>query len=427
MRAVILAAGKGIRLEPLTQGRPKHLLPVAGDPLIAHTLRAVKSAGVSDALLIVHYMKEAITSYVGDGSLFSLRVDYADQGEILGTGHALKAAEPFIRDEPFLLVYGDLAFHPEILREMVQPLDRGSGGGASPYAIAGVDVESIKEYGSLKIEDGLLSEIVEKPQSGVGGTINGGIYLLPPEIFRYIDSTPRSSRGEYELTSAINRYIGDGGRIRVVRTGKGRWVDVGRPWDLLEANRMLMDLRDCAVEGDVRDGAHLVGRVCVERGAEILPGSYVEGPAWISSGCRVGPNAYIRPYTYLCRGARVGNACEVKGSIIMEGSHVGHLSYVGDSIVGANCNLGAGTITANLRFDEMPVKVSVKGERVSSGRKKLGAFLGDGVKTGINVSLFPGVKVGSGSWIAPHVALDGDVPPQTFVTCEGTLVRRERK
>jgi bifunctional UDP-N-acetylglucosamine pyrophosphorylase/glucosamine-1-phosphate N-acetyltransferase len=99
----------------------------------------------------------------------------------------------------------------------------------------------------------------------------------------------------------------------------------------------------------------------------------------------------------------------------MDRTHVGHLSYIGDSVIGADCNIGAGTITANLRFDDLPIKVTVKGERVDSRKRKLGAFLGDRVKTGINVSLYPGVKVGPNSWIAPHAVVSRDVPPNTFL------------
>jgi bifunctional N-acetylglucosamine-1-phosphate-uridyltransferase/glucosamine-1-phosphate-acetyltransferase GlmU-like protein len=181
------------------------------------------------------------------------------------------------------------------------------------------------------------------------------------------------------------------------------------------------------VAGSIDKAARVEGKVVIEEGAELLPGAYIEGPAWISRGCRVGPNCHIRQYSYLCRDVRVGNGCEVKASILMERSHVGHLSYLGDSIVGADSNLGAGTITANLRFDGLPVKMRVKGASVDTGRRKLGAFLGDGVKTGINVSLFPGVKVGPQSWIGPHVALDSDVPPKTLVTLKSSLEIRQRR
>ncbi|MBM5805413.1 MAG: glucose-1-phosphate thymidylyltransferase [Candidatus Verstraetearchaeota archaeon] len=415
MKAIVFAAGKGVRLEPLTLNRPKHLIPVGGAPLIEHTLRSIKSAGIEDVLMVVHYMKEAIASHLGDGSCLGLSIEYLDQGGIFGTGDALKLGESFVGKGPFLVVYGDLAFHPRVLKEMVSSFKKGSSG-----MIAGVDLEDVKEYGVVETRGALLKRILEKPQSGGAGTINGGIYVLTPEIFELAAKTPKSSRGEVELTTTINMAIERGGTFDVYHIGSDEWADVGRPWNVLEANKVLLDayLKESRVDGPLEGNVHLHGNVYVEKGAQLLSGTYIEGPVWISSGCKVGPNSYLRSYTYLCKGVRVGNACEIKGSILMENSHVGHLSYIGDSVIGANCNLGAGTITANLRFDELPVKMSIRDEVVSSGRRKLGAFLGDDVKTGINVSLFPGVKVGSGSWIGPHVPLSEDVPPQTLVTAK---------
>ena len=424
MKAIVFAAGKGVRLEPLTLNRPKHLIPVAGAPLIEHTLRSIKSAGIEDVLMVVHHMKEAIASYLGDGSRLGLRIEYVDQGGIFGTGDALKLGESFVGNGPFLVIYGDLAFHPRILNAMVSSFKKGSSG-----IIAGVDLEEVKEYGVMETKGAHLKRILEKPQNGGAGTINGGIYVLTPEIFELAAKTPKSSRGEVELTTTINMAIERGGTFDVYHIGPDEWVDVGRPWNVLEANKVLLDayLKESRVDGSVEDNVHLHGSVYVEKGAQLLSGTYIEGPVWISSGCKVGPNSYLRPYTYLCKGVRVGNACEIKGSILMENAHVGHLSYIGDSVIGANCNLGAGMITANLRFDELPVKMNIRDEIVSSGRRKLGVFLGDDVKTGINVSLFPGVKIGPGSWIGPHVPLCEDVPPQTLVTAKVDLRMRQRR
>ena len=124
----------------------------------------------------------------------------------------------------------------------------------------------------------------------------------------------------------------------------------------------------------------------------------------------VGPNCYIRPFTSIGKRARVGNACEVKNSIIMDDTHIGHLSYVGDSIIGERGNLGAGTITANYRLDSGTVKMMVKDKLADSGRIKLGAVLGDNVKTGINALLMPGIKVGKDSWIGPNLIVQRDLP-----------------
>jgi NDP-sugar pyrophosphorylase family protein len=164
------------------------------------------------------------------------------------------------------------------------------------------------------------------------------------------------------------------------------------------------------VLGTVESGAHLADSVFVAEGATVLSGAYIEGPSYIGEGSSVGPNCYIRPCTSIGRNVRVGNACEVKNSILMDNVHMGHLSYVGDSIIGEGCNLGAGTITANLRFDEKPVKMIVKDELVDTGSPKMGVVMGDNAKTGIGALLMPGVKIGCNSWIRPNYVVRKDVP-----------------
>ncbi len=156
------------------------------------------------------------------------------------------------------------------------------------------------------------------------------------------------------------------------------------------------------VLGIVEQGAHLIGPVTVAESARIRSGAYIEGPVFIDEEADVGPNCYIRSGTSLGKKTRVGNGCEIKNSILMDGTHAGHLSYVGDSILGEKCNLGAGTIMANLRFDDGHIKMMVKDKLVDTGRRKLGAVLGDNVKTGIKSLFMPGVKVGK------HVALEPD-------------------
>ena len=395
---------------------------MAGAPLIEHALKSVRAAGVTDVLLIVHHMKDQIISHLGDGSRFGLKLEYVDQGGVFGTGHALGLGKSFVGEAPFLVVYGDIATHPHVVEDIVSSYDPRTDG-----VMAGVDMPDVKEYGAIEIDNGNLRKIVEKPEKGGPGTINGGIYVFSPEIFEYVERTPKSERGELELTTTLNMGV-DGGRTYAVRhLSSQEWIDVGRPWNILDANRMLMGTMKGSVREKIDSNVSLIGNIVVEEGAQILAGAYIEGPVWVSSGCKIGPNCYIRPYTYLCKGAKVGNACEIKGSILMEGAHVGHLSYIGDSVIGSRCNLGAGTITANLRFDGLPIHVKIRGQSMDSGCKKLGAFLGDDVKTGINVSLFPGVKVGQGSWIGPHVPLSNDVLPGSLVTAKVDLETRPRR
>jgi bifunctional UDP-N-acetylglucosamine pyrophosphorylase/glucosamine-1-phosphate N-acetyltransferase len=142
----------------------------------------------------------------------------------------------------------------------------------------------------------------------------------------------------------------------------------------------------------------------------VKSGSYIEGPVYVGEGAVVGPNAYLRPGTSLGKGAKVGAGCEVKNSIVMDEAKIPHLCYVGDSVLGHGASLGAGTITANLKFNDSNVDSKVKGRSVDSGQRKLGAVFGDGVKTGINVSTFPGVKIGTDAWIGPGAVVRADVP-----------------
>jgi len=128
----------------------------------------------------------------------------------------------------------------------------------------------------------------------------------------------------------------------------------------------------------------------------------------------IGPNAYIRPYSVICSGSKIGFSVEVKESVLFENVHAHHLAYIGDSVICENVNLGAGTVLANLRHDGATVKMTIKGIREDTDRRKLGAIIGAGVKTGINVSVMPGVKIGSNSWILPGVVVYRDIPSNTI-------------
>jgi NDP-sugar pyrophosphorylase family protein len=151
----------------------------------------------------------------------------------------------------------------------------------------------------------------------------------------------------------------------------------------------------------VEPNTTIKGEVVIGKGTLIRSGAYLEGPVVIGENCDIGPNCFIRPYTAIGKNVRVGNAVEIKNSIIMEGTHVGHLSYVGDSIIGRRCNFGAGTKVANLRHDGKNIKVRLKGKILDSGRRKLGVIMGDDVHTGINTSINTGVIIEKGRYTYP--------------------------
>jgi bifunctional UDP-N-acetylglucosamine pyrophosphorylase/glucosamine-1-phosphate N-acetyltransferase len=179
------------------------------------------------------------------------------------------------------------------------------------------------------------------------------------------------------------------------------WRDVVYPWHLLDANEEILKKSEGGIEGDISENATLTETVIVGKNSKILPGSHIEGPVVIGSDCKIGPNCYIRPYTSIGNSCHVGNACEIKNSIIMDGSNVPHQNYVGDSVIGQNCNLGAGTKIANLRLDKKNINTILNGKKLDTNRRKLGVIMGDDVQTGINSAVDVGTIIGNtvlGQW-----------------------------
>ncbi len=413
MKAVLLAAGTGERLLPVTSTRPKHLIKICGKPILQFCLEAVKHAGIDEAIVVTNYMGKAISSYFGDGAKLGLTLTYVEQKEILGTGNAAEAAEPYV-DGDFVLIYGDLLFGKDTVKDIVSQFKK-----EKTAAVMGVvAVDKPENYGITEQDaDGRVKRIVEKPVAGKAPSnlANAGIYAFSKEVFDKIKQTKASVRGEWELTDAITMLAEDGKTVMAVQLSKDDWFDVGRPWDLLDANNWALKRMDHRVLGTVETGAHLIGPVSVAETARIRSGVYIEGPVFIDEEADVGPNCYLRSGTSIGKKTRVGNGCEIKNSIIMDGTHVGHLSYVGDSIFGEKCNLGAGTIVANLRFDDCKIKMIIKDKIIDTGRRKLGVILADNVKTGINSSFLPGVKVGANTWVGANCMVERDLPADTIM------------
>ncbi|MEM4033683.1 MAG: sugar phosphate nucleotidyltransferase [Sulfolobales archaeon] len=412
--AVILAGGKGLGLEPITNTRPKTLIPVLNRKLIEDHVMKLYDVGIRRIVVVVGYMGDKVKSFVeGLCSSLGIECEFVSQDPPLGTAHALLNAVPYVKSEELITIYGDIYVKSsKILKDLMS---------CEGNVVSVSEVKDPSRYGVVVVSEDRVIKIVEKPKEYLSNYVNAGIYRFTKDILRFLERTEVSVRGEYELTSTIQSMIDNGIEFKyLVING---WLDVGRPWSLIEVNKLeLESVNTQLVKGSVEGGVTIKGPVIIEEGAEILSGTYIVGPAYIGHGVTVGPNAYIRPYTVVLDNSRVGFNVEVKESIIMENVHISHQSYVGDSVVCEGSNLGAGTILANLRFDEKTVKVRVKGVLEDSGRRKLGAFIGGYVRTGVNVSVFPGVKIGAYSWIYPGVVVTDDVPPRSILKYNGVLV-----
>lgn len=392
MQAIVLAAGEGTRMRPLSASCPKPMLPVAEEPLVAHTARAAVEAGAEELVLVVGYEADTVREYFG-AEYAGIPVHYSIQEEQRGTADAVRAAREHI-DGPFAVLNGDNLYDTTAVTELLS-----NGPSVGTYR-----VDDPSNYGVISTDGSLVTGIVEKPDDPPTNLANTGSYVFPEEARDWLD-VGESERGEFEITDVVERVIEE---YEVTAVEVERWLDVGRPWELLEANEWKLGELERDVRGDVSEQATLTGNVVVEEGATVKSGAVIEGPALVRSGASVGPNAYIRGATLVEEEAKVGHSVEVKNSILSTGATVGHLSYVGDSVLGRDVNFGAGTNVANLRHDDANIEFTVKGDRVSTERRKFGVIAGDNAKTGINTSLTPGLKLSAGATTFPGEVVTRD-------------------
>ena len=413
---IILSAGKGERLWPLTTFTPKPLLPVLCKPLIDHHLEALSNSGLKSFFIVTHHQLQKIREHVNK-NWGNKNITLIDQIHLLGTGDAVKKALVKTGSQKILVVYGDIFIPPVKYFEVVKDFLK-----KDENLILGARVENPGRYGVLVTDDkGYLTNIIEKPvENPPSNIVNAGLIVMDKEIIgKALNHVSFSPRGELELTDAIKWAIKKID-VKLVSLGLNEWIDVGLPWDYMEANkRMLynkckterMDLKNCILGKDF----------------EVKEPSFIEGPVFIGNDAVIGPFSHIRSETIICSGVKIGFSSQVKASVLMNQSKIPHLNYVGDSIIGSHTNLGAGTITANLRHDDKPVKTVIKGKLVTTGRRKFGAVLGEFVKTGINTSLGPGVKIGAYSWIDSGCIIKRDVPDNTLVRCvKGKMIYEKR-
>ncbi len=391
MKAVILVAGEGKRMRPLTTTRPKVMLPIANKPILEHIVDAAVDAGINEFVFITGYFEDSIKDHFKDGAKWGAKIEYVHQTQQSGTADAIGCARGSVTGR-FVVLNGDVLISSDYLTSLISREEDA--------VLTVKEVENPSDFGVIETSGDKVTKIIEKPEIPPTNLANAGIYLFDDSIFEFIDKTTLSERGELEITDSLQMLIDSGVNVGY-EILEHDWIDVGRPWDMLDANELLLGEVKAECNGLVEPNATLIGEVVVGEGTLIRNGAYIIGPVVIGNDCDIGPNCFIRPSTSIGNGVRIGNAVEVKNSIVMDNTHIGHLSYVGDSIVGQECNFGAGTKVANLRHDGRNVRVTLGYQFLDSGRRKLGVIMGDGVHTAINTSINVGTVIESGGFTKP--------------------------
>ncbi|MBE0481147.1 MAG: NTP transferase domain-containing protein [Dehalococcoidia bacterium] len=399
MKAVILAAGEGKRMHPLTYTRPKVMLPIANRPIMEHLMLEMKKAGIQEFVFVVGYHGEKIREHFDKGEKWDVQIDYVMQRKQLGTAHAVKLAQRFVKDK-FLLANGDVLILAEDIRRLLE------GDYASLCLIEEDDTSGL---GVVEVERSRVKRIHEKVAVPPSNLVNAGLYLLDEDIFSAIDRTSESPRGEYELTDSLQILLDENSEITWLKLSN--WIDVSYPWDLLTANELLLANGETENLGTVEENVVLKGHISIGTDTLVRSNCYLVGPIRIGENCEIGPNCYIRPGTTIGNRCHIGSAVEIKNSIVMQGTKIPHHNYIGDSVLGEECNFGAGTKIANLRLDKQEITVA----NVATRRRKLGAIIGDGVQTGINASINVGSLIGNHTFIGPGATVAGIVLPNSRI------------
>jgi bifunctional UDP-N-acetylglucosamine pyrophosphorylase/glucosamine-1-phosphate N-acetyltransferase len=411
MQAIILAGGAGKRVFPLAVYKPKPMFKLLGKPLIQHVIEILKANGLKDFVVVIGHNGEQIKEYFGNGKKFGVNIAYTVQKEALGMANALETAKDLAEDH-FLVVNADDLFEGALVEKMLRKFKEGK----AEVVLSCEPVEETWKFGIIKVEKDRVTKLVEKPPKGKEESKLAviGVYLMTRRIFSCLKQVPVS---DHQYEDAIQKFIEDKNNVGAVRYG-GFFAGYKYPWDLFRMNAFLMDsqIKTKIIEEGViiSEEARVEDKVWIRKGAKILENAVVRGPCYIGANTVIGNNALVRGYSSIGDNCFVGFSSEVKTSIIGDNCQY-HMNYVGDSIISDNCLFGAGATTANFRFDEKNVKVTVEGKKVDSGTNKLGVVMGDCSKAGINSSLSPGVKIGPYSIVGAGVNLQEDLEPGKII------------
>jgi glucose-1-phosphate thymidylyltransferase len=381
---VVLAAGEGTRLRPLTRNRPKPMLPAANRPILEYVCDALVEAGVERLVFVVGYKRDRVQDHFGP-TYRNREVEYVVQEKQLGSGHALLQAHDAV-EGPTIVVNGDRVVEASMVRAVADAY--GEGVDAALAVLEGFDA---RQYGAVRLDGDRVSALVEKPTADEYRLINGGIYAFGPDVFDALADTDRTG-GELPLTDTVGRLVGEG-HVRGVSV-EGLWADATYPWDLLALAREV--LADDRVGGIQRHPGVWVAESARVEAATLRP------PVVVGPDCELGPGAVAGPDAALGRNVTVGANAVVESSVLDADTRIGPGSTVVDCVTGQTVDLGAGAVVPG-----GPADVTVE-ERVFRG-ERLGAVLADRVTADGGVRFAPGALVGPEAHLGTGVVVEGTV------------------
>ena len=383
--AVVLAAGEGTRLRPLTANRPKPMLPAGTRPILEYVLNAVIDAGVDEIHLVVGYQASRVRSHFGP-SYRNTPLTYHTQDNQLGSGHALLEARDG-PDESFLLVNGDQV----IDRRMITAVKQRHTDQAATLAV--VEGKQAPQYGAVTLKNNQITELIEQPQTGDYRLFNAGVYAFDQTIFETLE-TLAVDRGSLPLTDGISQLLETDQAVQGVRTDEF-WMDATHPWDLLALSRALLSRGWVEIPETEPD-------VYVDETANVHPDATLVGPVVVDQDAVIGAGAVVGPFAAIGANATVGPNSVLEDTVVDTGTTLGPNTTAIECVAGQDCELGADLTVAG-----GPADVIVNGTVYTN--VELGGVLADRVTVGGNTTLEPGALVGPDATVDAGVVVRGTI------------------
>lgn len=402
MQVILLAAGQSTRLDPIDD---KNLLEFAGKPLIEHRVAALKRAKLRDIVVVggahnMEALKKVLKGYKNVVVTEQKKLEDGMAGGVL-------AGAKIVKHKNIMIVSTNDVFDFELFETAVAEAKKAEDG-----LIVGKKMDSYFPGGYLKIDkEKHLTDIIEKPGEGKepSNLVNIVLHVYNdfPAFLDYLNKATGKADGRYE--KALDQYIKKGkAKLKAYRYN-GFWQPIKYPWHVLTAMNYYLEKQEPKIDrtAKIAKTATIEGNVVIGKNAKVHNHAVILGPAYIGENAVVGNNCLVRE-------SAVGSNCVIGYTTEVTRSYLNHdvwthTNYIGDSIISSNVSFGAGTVLGNLRFDEEPVKVTIKGKRVVSNTHKLGAIIGSGARFGVNASTNPGVKVGRDTFVGPNVLVDKDL------------------
>ena len=382
-------------MEPLTNRRPKPMVPVANRPLLEHVVETIAAAGIDRLVIVVGYQQERIRNHFGDGASWDVTIEYVEQATQLGTGHAILQAEPAV-DGPFVVLNGDRIVDPEIVRTICDRVHTGE----SPV-MAVTAAAQPRDYGVVSLDGDSVTAIAEKPEGPIEtNRINAGVYGFTPAVFDAIRDT--HTTGEVTITATLNKLAATGEVTAV--SYDGRWLDVSNLWDMLAVNGALIGTQSTKADSNGREGGQSTN---TDRRQDADSVAVADDVA-LADDVYIGPNATVGGASAIGRNTTIEANAVIENAVIFPDVVIGAGAVVRDAVVASNVAIGPNTTVAG-----DPATVVV-GDRVHHD-VDLGGVIGDNTTVGAGATVTDGAIVGDDVSASAGVVIDDRVETDSVV------------